>query len=88
MLTNLASTYRRLGELDKALGYARQAVDAHRRTGHREGQAIALQHLAEALDEAGRHSEARPCWAECMSIFEALGDPRQDKARKQLEAHA
>ena len=87
VLTNLASTYRRLGKLDDAIENARQAVDAHRRTGHREGQAIALQHLAEALDEAGRRSEARPCWAECMSIFEALHDPRHGQARDQLEAH-
>lgn len=87
VLTNLASTYRRLGKLDEAVDHARQAVDAHRRTGHREGQAIALQHLAEALDEAGRRSEARPCWAECAAIFEALGDPREGEAREQLSEH-
>lgn len=87
VLTNLASTYRRLGQLDEAIDHAHQAVDAHRRTGHREGQAIALQHLAEALDEAGRRSEARPYWAECLSIFKSLHDPRQGAARQQLEVH-
>jgi tetratricopeptide (TPR) repeat protein len=84
VLTNLASAYRRLGQLERAVTCAEQAVQAHQRTGHREGEAIALEHLAEALTEAGRPDEARLWWARSLAIYSRLQDPRQDRVRDRL----
>jgi tetratricopeptide (TPR) repeat protein len=84
VLTNLASAYRRLGQLDRAVACAEQAVQAHQRTGHREGEAIALEHLAEALTEAGHPDEARRWWARSLAIYHRLQDPRQERVRDRL----
>lgn len=84
VLTNLASAYRRLGRLDCAVSAAEQAVRAHNQTGFREGEAVALEHLAQALSEVGDTEAARRYWARSLTAFRSLQDPRQEKVASRL----
>lgn len=79
VFTNLASAYRRLGEVSRAVSAAQEAVRAHKQTGHREGEAIALEHLAEALAQAGDTEAARRCCSRSLAAYRSLQDPRQDR---------
>ncbi|MEU1183665.1 BTAD domain-containing putative transcriptional regulator [Streptomyces sp. NPDC005820] len=75
-LTVLARGGLEHGEPAVAAGYARQALAMHRRSGHRKGQAKALDLLGQAVDATGEEDPA-PYWREAREIFRALGVPAQ-----------
>ncbi|WP_416970484.1 BTAD domain-containing putative transcriptional regulator [Streptomyces sp. 4F14] len=82
-LTALARGGLEHGEPDIAAGHARQALDLHRRSGHRRGQAQALDLLGRAVDATGDEDPA-PYWREALEIFDATGDRRAAVLRRRL----
>ncbi|MFF6785688.1 BTAD domain-containing putative transcriptional regulator [Streptomyces sp. NPDC012510] len=75
-LTVLARGGLEHGEPAVAADYARQALAMHRHSGHRKGQAQALDLLGQAVDAMGEEDPA-PYWRESLEIFRALGIPAQ-----------
>lgn len=82
-LTVLARGGLQHGEPAIAADYARQALAVHRDTGHRKGQALALDFLGRAADETGEEDPA-PYWQEALEIFDALGAPDAAVVRQRL----
>jgi tetratricopeptide (TPR) repeat protein/transcriptional regulator with XRE-family HTH domain len=71
-LTVLARGGLQHGEPAIAAAYARQALTLHRGTGHRKGQAQALDLLGRIAD-AGGWEDPAPYWREALQVFDALG---------------
>src|SRR5205814_8138086 len=65
---------------DRAVAHARQALDLHRDTGHRLGQARALVVLGRGTPDGHDH------WTEALEIFTACGAAPEAHATKQLLA--
>lgn len=74
-LTVLARGGLEHGEPAVAADYARQALAMHRHSGHRKGQAQALDLLGRAVDAMGEEDPA-PYWREALEIFDTLGHSR------------
>ena len=83
VLTVLARGGLEHGEPAVAADYARQALAMHRRSGHRRGQAQALDLLGRAVD-ATREEDPAPYWREALEIFDTLGDRHAAAARQRL----
>ncbi|KND34186.1 BTAD domain-containing putative transcriptional regulator [Streptomyces acidiscabies] len=71
------------GEPATAAGHARRALALHRDSGHRKGQAQALDLLGRAVDATGEEDPA-PYWREALAIFDAIGDRRAAVLRQRL----
>ncbi|MEU6229659.1 BTAD domain-containing putative transcriptional regulator [Streptomyces sp. NPDC047042] len=82
-LTVLARGGLEHGEPAVAADYARQALVMHRRSGHRKGEAQALDLLGRAVDATGEEDPA-PYWREALEIFDALGNRHAAAARQRL----
>ncbi|MDG5801353.1 BTAD domain-containing putative transcriptional regulator [Streptomyces ossamyceticus] len=82
-LTVLARGCLEHGEPAVAADYARQALAVHRHSGHRKGQAQALDLLGQAVDAMGEEDPA-PYWREALKIFDTLGDSRAAAPRQRL----
>ncbi|MEV1065508.1 BTAD domain-containing putative transcriptional regulator [Streptomyces sp. NPDC050263] len=82
-LTVLARGGLEHGEPAVAADYARQALAMHRRSGHRKGQAQALDLLGRAVDATGEEDPA-PYRREALEIFDALGDRHAAALRRRL----
>ncbi|MGJ5826237.1 BTAD domain-containing putative transcriptional regulator [Streptomyces ossamyceticus] len=82
-LTVLARGGLEHGEPAVAADYARQALAMHRRSGHRKGQAQALDLLGRAVD-ATREEDPAPYRREALEIFDALGDRHAAALRRRL----
>ncbi|MDX2679415.1 BTAD domain-containing putative transcriptional regulator [Streptomyces sp. NY05-11A] len=82
-LTVLARGGLEHGEPAVAADCARQALAMHRRSGHRRGQAQALDLLGQAVDATGEEDPA-PYWREALEIFDMLGDRHAPAARQRL----
>ncbi|WP_405769939.1 BTAD domain-containing putative transcriptional regulator [Streptomyces sp. NBC_01538] len=83
VLTVLARGGLEHGEPAVAADYARQALAMHRRSGHRRGQAQALDLLGRAVD-ATHEEDPAPYWREALEIFDTLGDRHAAAARQRL----
>jgi DNA-binding SARP family transcriptional activator len=59
----------------EAVIQANQALQLHRTTGHRLGEARALRVLGDALNEEEEAGAAVPYWREAHSLFAAIGSP-------------
>ncbi|MFM9444868.1 BTAD domain-containing putative transcriptional regulator [Streptomyces acidiscabies] len=82
-LTVLARGDLEHGEPATAAGHARRALAMHRDSGHRKGQAQALDLLGRAVDTTGEEEPA-PYWREALAIFDAIGDRRAAALRRRL----
>ncbi len=82
-LTVLARGGLQHGEPAVAGAYARRALAVHRGTGHRKGQALALDLLGRAADATGEEDPA-PYWREALEIFDVLGAPDAAVVRRRL----
>ncbi|MCO1656102.1 BTAD domain-containing putative transcriptional regulator [Pseudonocardia humida] len=84
----MAAAEHALGRVAAAADQARRAVDAHRGTGHRLGQARALRVLGCVLASppGGGHDReaAAPHWREALALFTAVGSPEADDVRALL----
>jgi tetratricopeptide (TPR) repeat protein len=59
----------------EAIAQVNQALQLHRATGHRLGEARALRTLGDALYEGDGVSDALPYWREALSLFTVIGSP-------------
>jgi tetratricopeptide (TPR) repeat protein len=67
-LTRQAQIERDLGSYDAAIEFQQKALQLQREIG-REGLPHVVRHLADILDDAGRHQEASPYYAEMESLY-------------------
>ncbi|WP_338898418.1 BTAD domain-containing putative transcriptional regulator [Streptomyces sp. TG1A-60] len=81
-LTALARADLDRSEPTVAAAHAREALAVHRATGHRKGQALALDILGQAVDATGEEDPA-PYWKEALEILHTLGPSRVAEAIRQ-----
>jgi DNA-binding SARP family transcriptional activator/tetratricopeptide (TPR) repeat protein len=70
---NLAATYRRRAEIDRAIGALEQTLAIRRRTGHRLGEAKALNNLGTLYLEKNAFTDALGPYGEALEIYRELG---------------
>ena len=86
MLTALAVLHR-VRQCDKAINYARRALEIHRDTGHRLGEAQTLLALGQVLNDTGQTDTALANWRMALAIFTAIGTPEVEDVRTLLALH-
>jgi tetratricopeptide (TPR) repeat protein len=93
-LFGVASTWDSLGHAHQQLGRYRRAticyrhaVEHFRTNGDRYGEAISLDHTADAYATAGDHDAARRNWHDALRIFDQIDHPDADRVRAKLAQH-
>lgn len=71
-LSNIAGTYRELGELAKAIEYFNRALPLRKATGDRNGEAVTLGNLAATEQKLNRLNDARTHSEAALKIIESL----------------
>jgi tetratricopeptide (TPR) repeat protein/transcriptional regulator with XRE-family HTH domain len=74
----------RLGEHDEAAACYRRSLAAFRAERDRQYEAIALAHLGDAEDAAGRSRAAHQAWRESLTILTEIDHPDADEVRAKL----
>ncbi|MFD7657732.1 BTAD domain-containing putative transcriptional regulator [Actinosynnema sp. NPDC059797] len=73
---NLGHVHDRLGDLDRALGHHRDALDRFRELGDQRHEGECRCGLASVLRQLGRHEEAQAQSEVALAIADAVDDPR------------
>ncbi|MEV4375885.1 tetratricopeptide repeat protein [Streptosporangium sp. NPDC049644] len=84
----LAEIHLNRDEIEEAAAQAGQAIDLHRRSGHRLGLANALAHLGSATWRSRGARAALPIWEEALALFAGIGSPGAGRVRALIEAAA
>jgi serine/threonine protein kinase/tetratricopeptide (TPR) repeat protein len=74
--SNLANTYRTLGEMSAALEHLEESTRIRKLTGDRQGLAICLNSLARIQTQRGEFQAALETTESALEIFEEVGDPK------------
>lgn len=74
-LSNLANVHDRLGDYDRALGYAREALDLYHSAGHLQGQANCLNSIGWLYARFDHPDLALAHCRQALQLFRQLDDP-------------
>ena len=74
MLINVGQTYYKLGEFEKALTYYNEPLHILQTSGAKRSEAITLKHIASALRDLGRLTEAQVNIEKSIALLEYLRD--------------
>lgn len=83
-MVSLGLAAQRLGRLTEAIEYYERSLTLDRELKDRYYEAHALEHLADALQETGRHDEALEALRDALGILDALEHPDADRVRARL----
>ena len=80
----LGDAHRQRGNPDLAIEHHRLALQRARENQDSYMTAEALQGLGDDMNDVGSIDEARENWAEALSLYERIGDPRADDLRSRF----
>ncbi|WP_144122478.1 AfsR/SARP family transcriptional regulator [Catellatospora sichuanensis] len=83
-LDSLGFAYQRLGDLDEAVECYEQSIERFRDSANRYHEAETLTRLGEAREEMADLPAAAEAWRRAKRIYDDLGDPAADGARRRL----
>jgi tetratricopeptide (TPR) repeat protein len=84
-LRGIGLIYDKKGMWDEALKYFERSRTIDDDAGHRFGLALTLTHIGNVYEKQVRFADAEHVLAQAVGIFEELGSPALDNARKQLD---
>jgi tetratricopeptide (TPR) repeat protein len=84
-LTLLAHLHVSAGHPRRGAELADQALEIHRRTGHRLGEARTLRTLGDAHHQNGRLTSAMSFWQHGLALLTTIGSPEADDLRALLQ---
>lgn len=85
-LDSLAFAYERLGDHEWAVELYERSVELFRDSADRYHEAETLTRLGRVRDAMGDAAAAREAWLRAVQIYDALGDPAADEARRHLDS--
>jgi tetratricopeptide (TPR) repeat protein len=85
VLNNLALAHLRSGDLDRALIYARDALEQSEALGDRHREAALHNNLADVLQALGKHEEAMRHLKRSATLFSEIGGAREPEVWKLVE---
>lgn len=77
-LNNLGYTYRRRGELDKAIAWFEQSLPIRRKIGDRQGEGVTLNNIGMIYQQQGKHKLALQTYQQSLSIAREIGDRKEE----------
>ncbi|MEV0460230.1 tetratricopeptide repeat protein, partial [Catellatospora methionotrophica] len=83
-LDSLGFAHQRLGDLDRAVECYEQSIERFRDSANRYHEAETLTRLGEAREAMADPLAAAEAWRRAVRIYDDLGDPAADEARRRL----